>query len=565
MIDKFNQLNWIVTAFTLTSTAFIPIFGQLSDTFGRHAALQLSLFWLNLGSILCATAPNWPVLLLGRALQGVGTAGMMNVSLIVLADKVSLKEQATNSSIFQLLQGIGYSVGPVIGGYLVDSGWRYVFVLCAALGGFSMVTIFFLRNDLKPGTVSLSRPARGQTRLQAFASGFASLDIGGTVLFIFGVGLIILGTAWGGSTFPWKSAGVICPIVIGAVLVAVFVVYEKLQEPGSILARRMPKTIPLIPFSVLRNKDVGLICFVAAGAGSALYSVFYFIGIYFTLVEGLDASNAGVNLLYYVPGIGVGAYLAIALCTWKPRQTFWPLFLGTLVETGAMAALAAAVKMRNATFVNVMMGVAGAGTGVRFMPFNLHLAGMFRDQLAPVFSLLRFAMPFGGTLALTIMGSVFQNEMSAYFGSSDVRSQMGGVSGDLDLHNTAALDAISKLPPAEQGTVRARGATATMWAFISILPFLVVGVVAATGLGNVWISKQEKGQVADTTVEEGVEKSEQSDAEKTRPRVLTGVYLLALFKGRVRAQRRPGPLEPLASSGEEKADAVRLGSGPGNT
>lgn len=95
----------------------MPVFGQLSDTFGRHSALQFSTFILTLGSVLCATAPVWPVLLLGRGLQGIGTAGIQNVAMIVLADKVSLKEQAVNTSLFQFLNGIGYSVGPVIGNY----------------------------------------------------------------------------------------------------------------------------------------------------------------------------------------------------------------------------------------------------------------------------------------------------------------------------------------------------------------------------------------------------------------------------------------------------------------
>lgn len=97
-----------MTAFTLTSTAFIPVFSQLSDAFGRHSALQLSLWLLNIGSVLCAAAPNWPVLLLGRGLQGVGTAGIEVVVLIVLADSVTLKEQAINNSIFQFMHGISY-------------------------------------------------------------------------------------------------------------------------------------------------------------------------------------------------------------------------------------------------------------------------------------------------------------------------------------------------------------------------------------------------------------------------------------------------------------------------
>ncbi|KAL1970568.1 hypothetical protein VTN77DRAFT_4212 [Rasamsonia byssochlamydoides] len=114
--DKFDELNWIVTAYTLTSTTFIPAFGQLADVFGRHAVLQLAMFLMLVGSTLCAAAQTWGMLLLGRALQGTSSAGIMNIIMIILADKVSLKENAKNNTIFVFVSGASYSVGPVIGG-----------------------------------------------------------------------------------------------------------------------------------------------------------------------------------------------------------------------------------------------------------------------------------------------------------------------------------------------------------------------------------------------------------------------------------------------------------------
>ncbi|EXJ80954.1 hypothetical protein A1O3_07242 [Capronia epimyces CBS 606.96] len=549
--DKFNQLNWIVTAFTLTSTAFIPVWGQLADIFGRHAAVQSAVVCLTIGSVLCAAAPDWAVMLLGRALQGMGTAGVSNVAMIILADQVSLREQAVNTSIFQLMNGVGYSVGPVIGGYITNSNWRYCFVLCTGLSVVSNVTIFLLRKDLKTGRISLSRPPSDQTRLQALMSGITSLDVGGIVLFIFGVGLIILGTAWGGSTYPWHSGAVISSLAIGAVLIIVFIAYEALLSPSRPLNRLFPKTVPMIPGSILGAKDVSLVCCIAASAGAALYSVFYFIGIYFTLVEAYEASHAGVQLLYYVPGIGVGVYCAMFICNMWPRQTFWPLLLGTIVETGGIATLAYAVKARDKTLVNVMMAVAGAGTGLRFMPSNLHLAGMFRAHLAPVYSLLRFALPFGGTLALTIMGSVFQNQMSDYFGSSTVNS---GSNGTFSMHNQASLNTIATLPAGEQNLIRSQGATATMWAFISIIPILGLGLLASIGLGNVWISKKpsantdpEAGEVredglcrthANALTEEGSVAGKPNAVE-----FIGSSYLLALFQGNVQQLKKAGASE----------------------
>lgn len=473
-------------------------------------------------------------------------------------------------------------MGPVIGGYLTNSNWRYCFALCAGVSALSVLTIFLLRKDLKPGKVSLSRPSNNQTSFQALTSGLSTLDFGGIVLFILGVGLVILGTAWGGSTYPWSSAAVISTLVIGSVLICLFVLYESLFAPSQLLNRLLPRTVPMIPSSILSSKDVSLICFIAAGTGAALYSVFYFIGIYFTLVEAYKASHAGTQLLYYIPGLGAGVYLAILVCNVYPRQTFYPLFIGTVVENTGIAALAYAVKARDETLVNVMMAIAGAGTGMRFMPSNLHLAGMFRDRLAPVYSLLRFAMPFGGTLALTVMGSVFQNQMSAYFGSSSVISASGTSNStspsngtSFNLHNQASLDLISTLPPAQQEAIRSQGATATMWAFISIIPILGLSLLASLFLGNVWISKKssssgtkangeaEKGEIREDGIcarhaarveilATGSRRATPGE-EKNEVEFLSGVFLVALFKGNVAQLKRPGVSQdgvPASISGE---------------
>ena len=312
----------------------------------------------------------------------------------------------------------------------------------------------------------------------------------------------------------------------------------------------------MIPSSILSSKDVALVCSIAAATGAALYSVFYFIGIYFPLVEAYAASRAGEQLLYYVPGLGVGVYLAIFICNVYPRQTFWPLFFGTIVETAGIATLSYGVKARNVTLVNVMMAIAGAGTGMRFMPSNLHLSGMFRDRLAPVYSLLRFSMPFGGTIALTIMGSVFQNQMSRYFGSNSVN-------GSIDVHNQASLEAIGNLPTAEQEAIRAQGATATMWAFISILPILGLSLVASMGLGNVWIPKrksdedQEKGEVREDglcTRHANLANLSASESAVEAPsgvEFISSSYLLALFRGNIRQLKRLAPPHnPRLVSGE---------------
>lgn len=115
---QLNQLNWIVSSFNLCSAAFIPFWGQMADIFGRHWTLQTAVFIMLVGSALCTAAPTdtYAVLLLGRAFQGIAGAGINVIIRVVLSDKVSLKENAKNWTIFALVAGFSYGLGPVIGG-----------------------------------------------------------------------------------------------------------------------------------------------------------------------------------------------------------------------------------------------------------------------------------------------------------------------------------------------------------------------------------------------------------------------------------------------------------------
>lgn len=421
--------------------------------------------------------------------------------------------------------------------------WRYVFVLLSALSGLSILTIAFLRPNLKKGRFSLTYLRPDETHIRSFLSGCACIDFVGTGAFVGGVLLILLATSWGGSEYAWTSPAVLVPLIVGPFLLMFFVFYQRSMAPGHWLAQRFPQTMPLVPYHLFQEKDVTLVCIISAATGAALYSCFYFAGVYFTMVENLDPGKAGLQLLFYVPGIGVGVYTAIMMCNVYPRQTIWPLLLGTVVETGSIGALSWAISAREKTAVNILMGVAGFGTGIRFMPENLHLTGMYRDRIAVILALLSFAGPFGGTIALTVMGSVFQNKISGYFEGGN------GFSG-FDINSAAALDAINSLEPEKLEHFRSAAADAVSLSFVSIIPFLAISIVAALMLGNVWISKEkekaQKGKSAGeaaTDPDVAMQDQTQSVQRDGRPDVLTGIYFRAVLRRTVASERHAGPLE----------------------
>jgi hypothetical protein len=201
------------------------------------------------------------------------------------------------------------------------------------------------------------------------------------------------------------------------------------------------------------------------------------------------------------------------ICNKWPRQTFWPIFSGSIIEAIGIGLLAWACSTRGHANVNGMMGLAGVGTGLRFMPVTLHASGIWPSRLAPILSLMSFVMPFGGTISIGMMSAVFTNKFN--IGIAHVFSGSEYVS---NLHSATSLDAITHLPLEIQEQIRVAAAKAVMWAFISLVPFMVISAICSAALGNVWVVNQGKSS-----------KTEEKDRSGE---VVYGSYLKALVQVR---------------------------------
>lgn len=264
--DQLGQLNWIVTAFNLTSATFIPAWAQIADVFGRYAALQMALVIMLLGSALCAGSPvtAFPMFLVGRAFLGMGCAGLIIITKTVLADKVSLKENAKNNTIFTLVAGIAYGIGPVIGGYLTQVSWRWCFIINCPLGVIGLVLAHFvLRPELLgPQPIVRMDGAPEPEITQNFMAKLSTIDFGGQLLFLFGMGLAVLGLTWGGSYYPWSDVKVLAPLIVGAVLVICFLIWEYFMIPGHALAVKSPYRKAMIPLKLIWTRNAFIIFYI---------------------------------------------------------------------------------------------------------------------------------------------------------------------------------------------------------------------------------------------------------------------------------------------------------------
>jgi MFS family permease len=218
-----------------------------------------------IGSTLCAAAPTnaYPMLLVGRGLQGISCAGLQILTKVILADKVSLKENAKNNTLFALVGGLGYGIGPVIGGYLTEASWRWCFIINLPIALIGIVFVFFfLRQELLgpqniPGVddASAHEPVTFKTRV-------LTIDFGGQILFLFGMGLLVLALTWGGSYYPWSDVNVLVPLIVGFVLFSAFLTWELLKMPGRILAIKLPHQLAMVPIKLLRRRNAGLLLYI---------------------------------------------------------------------------------------------------------------------------------------------------------------------------------------------------------------------------------------------------------------------------------------------------------------
>ncbi|KAF3766932.1 MFS general substrate transporter [Cryphonectria parasitica EP155] len=470
-----SQQNWIISAFNLTAAAFLPFWAQAADIFGRHTTIQVTVILMMIGSAICTGAPThaFPALLVGRAVQGVGAAGVNICVRTILADKVSLADYALNWTLFAVISAVGYTVGPVIGGYLTEDTWRWCFAINLPVAALAVVSVLLiLRKELlgpqplpelaaaaAAASYEGGSTARGARRARLLVR-IGTIDFVGQLLFLFGLGLVILALTWAGNgqsgTYRWDSAQVLAPLVVGVVLTALWFAFEYSMAPGRAMSRVFTRQRPMMPWKLFENKDIAILFYVNFSYGMCLYAVMYFMDYYFQYVRGQSASNAGQALLYFLPGLGVGAYVAVFMLNRFPRQTLYPIKLGAVTSAVGVTMLSQAILKNNVNLVYGMMALAGFGVGASMSPSTTHGLAQLPANTAQITCVFAFAMPFGGALGVTIMNTVWNNKL----GPNDEYVQ-----------------------------------SAIAYAYYAILPFLWLSVLSTWFLGNVWVKKDGHHEV----------------------------------------------------------------------
>jgi EmrB/QacA subfamily drug resistance transporter len=371
-----TQYSWVFTAYMLTSTVSVPVYGRLGDVHGRRPLMLISITLFLVGSALCGLAQNMTQLVAFRALQGVGAGGLFPLSLAVIGAIVPPRDRGRWQGLIGAVFAAASIAGPAIGGFIVDNwSWRWIFLVNLPVGGVALVI------------VALTMPKRTQRAEH-------SIDWLGAGVLAAGTAALLLGLVWGGQEYPWLSPHVLGALAAAGVLLVAFVAVERRARE------------PILPFDILRNPIVSASIACTALVGMSMFGTISYVPLFVQGVIGTSATSSGVVLTPLMLGAVTTSFFAGQLVSRTGRYR-WNVVIGPAVLTVGMTLL----WRMNADTTNAEaarnMVIAGIGIGMMMQVFFLSVQNaVARAEIGAATALTQFSRQMGATIGVAVMGVI---------------------------------------------------------------------------------------------------------------------------------------------------------------
>ena len=434
--------SWVFSAYMLTSTTTVPLYGKLSDLYGRRQIFFVSMALFLGGSILSGLSGNMEQLIAFRALQGLGAGGLMPLAFIMIGDMLSFEQRARMQGLFSGVWGFASIVGPLLGGFLVDKlSWHWVFFvnILPALLATLLVGFGWRDRERAPGA---TRPA---------------IDYGGVVLLTAGVIALLLGLFELGSPASWVL------LVVALVLFAALYRVERHAAD------------PILPLRLFRSRLFAVATAQGLLAGWAMFGSTNFIPLFGQAVLGESATAAGSALMPMMLGWTLASIVGGRLLL---RFSYRSLALVGMTLLTAGAVVMARVS-GGTTLVTVMvcMALMGIGMGLAVPAFLIAVqSSVERSNLGTATAMLHFSRSIGGTLGVSVMGVILTTRLAANLTAAGVDpasvSMAEMIEGGSQAGHAAALSGVT------QGAVAAAVGSVFVAALIAAVLALAVTSLA---------------------------------------------------------------------------------------
>ncbi|CAM3653550.1 MDR family MFS transporter [Kibdelosporangium persicum] len=464
-----NHFAWVVTAYTLASAVSTPIWGKLSDLYGRKSMFMASIVLFLIGSALAGTSGSMTELIVYRAVQGLGAGGLMVGAMAIMAEMVPPRERGKVQGMFAAIMPVAMVGGPFLGGFITDYlDWRWAFYVNLPLGIAALLVV----------GATLHMPKRTRK---------AVIDYWGAGLLTVGISSLVLLATWGGTEYAWDSWQIIGLGVLTVTALAAFAwVENRVAEP-------------ILPLRLFRIRNFSLASALAFVSGFAMFGAVSFLPQYQQIVQGASATNSGLLLLPMMAGLLVCSTLAGQLTSRTGHYRTFPIIGMGVMAVGTL--LLTQLDLTTSSFTSSMyIIVIGAGLGLLMGTTNLIAQNSveLRD-LGVATSTATFARNIGGSLGVAVLGSIF---------TSRITDSMTGALGSAGSRLTSAggqlsPDMIEGLPAPVRDAYLGGMVSGIQSIFVVATVFIAIGFVVS------WFVKSEPLRdftVASSSTEDGAAK-----------------------------------------------------------
>jgi EmrB/QacA subfamily drug resistance transporter len=466
-LRSFSDLSWVVSAYLIASTATIPLFGKLSDLYGRRKLFIVAISIFLVGSAACGVAQSMPELIIFRVVQGLGAGGLIPLVQALVGELVSPRERGKYQGYVSSAWGIAAVAGPLVGGLLTDhASWRWIFLVNIPLAGAALCVV----------ATQMHIPFERRER---------SIDYGGAVAITAAVCCFVLVTVWGGTTYAWGSAVIIGLMGIALALVVVLVAIERRARE------------PVLPLTMLANPTVRAASLASFGIGAVIFATTIYIPVYAQGALGTSATSSGLLLLpmnftWLAISIIVGHRIA--------RHGHYRRFpirgaLTTLLGVFLLGHLGSG-ETEELILLAAVGAVIGVGMGMTVQT-NVTAAqnAVDRSLLGVTTGNIQLWRSIGGTLSVALYGTILNHGLREW-----LHAHAGAATlGPAQLIRPPAHAA--RLSPQAVSDLHSAFASALHTVFVDLLPFALLIVVGSALLREVPLRTDASHPAADERAE----------------------------------------------------------------
>lgn len=405
-LGGFSKLMWVTSAYMVAEMAGMPIFGKLSDMYGRKRFFLFGIIVFMLGSALCGTADSIVQLSIYRAIQGIGGGALVPIAFTIMFDVVAPEKRGKIGGLFGAAYGISSIFGPLIGAYITDYiNWRWIFYINLPVGliAFGMI-VFFYKESVEHSK--------------------EKIDYLGAFTLVASILCLMFAIELGGKEYAWNSSVILGLFTAFAVLMISFIFVERRAQE------------PIITFGMFKNRLYSSSNVMAIFSGAAFITASVYIPIYIQGVFGGSATSSGLVLLPMMLGSVVTAAGGGFLLN---KFNYRSIMISTLVLLVVGMALLTTLTIDSSRFVvTIFMILVGLGIGSSFSVLsNAAIHGFSARQRGSASSTLSFTRELGMTLGITVFGiiqsHIFTNKLTSMFSSG------GPVPEGVDLNDPSKI------------------------------------------------------------------------------------------------------------------------------